>query len=139
MNPLKHAQGLSTTVARVILGIIFLAHGCQKFFVNGMDATASGFDAMGAPLPTLSAWVAAILEFGGGILLIVGIAVPLVSLLLILDMIGAIFITHIDNGFWSSDGGYELPLALIAGLIAVAIADQGLASVDSHVLKRLKK
>jgi len=83
--------------------------------------------------------VAAILEFGGGIALILGVAVPLMSLLLILDMIGAIFIAHIDAGFWASDGGYELPLALIAGLIAIAIADQGLASVDSHVLKRVKK
>ncbi|MCF8569967.1 DoxX family protein [Gordonia sp. HY002] len=139
MNPLKHAQGLSTTIARVILGIIFLAHGCQKLFVNGMDATSAGFDMMGAPLPTLSAWVAAILEFAGGIALIAGIAVPLVALLLIFDMIGAIFIAHIDAGFWSSDGGYELPLALIAGLIAIAIADQGVASVDSHVAKRFKK
>ncbi|MGO3326970.1 DoxX family protein [Gordonia sp. (in: high G+C Gram-positive bacteria)] len=139
MNPLKHAQGLSTTIARVILGIIFLAHGCQKLFVNGMDATSAGFQMMDVPAPTLSAWVAAILEFAGGIALIAGLAVPLVALLLILDMIGAIFIAHIDAGFWASDGGYELPLALIAGLIAVAIADQGLASVDSHVAKRFKK
>ncbi|MDR2279867.1 MAG: DoxX family protein [Gordonia sp. (in: high G+C Gram-positive bacteria)] len=136
MNPLKHAQGLSTAIARIILGIIFLAHGCQKFFVYGMDNVATNFDMMGAPFPTLSAWIAAILEFVGGIALIAGIAVPLFALLLIFNMIGAIFIAHIDFGFWAGDGGYELPLALIAGLIAVAIAQQGVLSVDGHLAKR---
>ncbi|WP_347956313.1 DoxX family protein [Gordonia aichiensis] len=135
MTAVKTGQNLATTIARVILGVIFLAHGCQKFFVNGMDNVAAGFDAMGAPLPTVSAWLAALAETVGGALLIVGLAVPVVSVILILDMIGAILIAHVDAGFWASDGGYELPLALIAGLIAVGFVGHGVLAADTHLLK----
>lgn len=135
MNALKSGQNLATTIARIILGIIFFAHGCQKFFVYGMDNVAANFDAMGAPLPTFSAWVAAIAELVGGAMLIVGLAIPVVAVILILDMIGAIFIAHIDAGFWTADGGYELPLALIAGLIAVGFAAHGPFAADTHLIK----
>lgn len=51
---------------------------------------------------------------------------------------GAIFTVHLENGFWASGGGYELCLALIAGLIAVGFASQGVLSVDGNVLSRRK-
>ena len=88
--------------------------------------------------PARPAWLAALAEFIGGGLLILGIAVPLMALILIADMIGAIFVAHIDNGFWAGAGGYELCLALIAGLIAVGFANQGVLSVDGNVLPRRK-
>lgn len=135
MNTLKHGQNLATTIARIMLGIIFFAHGCQKFFVYGMDNVATNFDMMGAPLPTFSAWLAALAELVGGALLIVGLAIPVMAVILILDMVGAIFIAHIDFGFWAGDGGYELPLALIAGLIAVGFAAHGPLAADTHLIK----
>ncbi|MFM9378690.1 DoxX family protein [Gordonia sp. VNK21] len=136
MSRLHSGQALAVTAARVILGIIFFAHGWQKLVTNGMDATAAGFEAMGAPAPTFSAWLAALAELIGGGLLIVGLATPLVALILIGDMIGAIFIAHIDQPLI---GGFELPLALIAGLIAVGVADQGVLSVDGNVLRLRKR
>lgn len=134
MTPVQQGQSVATTIARVILGIIFFAHGWQKFFTNGIDNVAAGFQAMGVPAPTASAWFAGIVELVGGGLLILGVAVPLVALLLIIDMLGAIFTVHIDQGFWAANGGYELCLALIAGLIAVGFASQGRLSVDGNVL-----
>lgn len=135
MNNLKLGQSLAITAGRIILGIIFVAHGCQKFFVWGMDNVPASFEAMGAPAPTLSAWVAAIAELVGGSLLIIGLATPIVAAVLIFDMIGAIFIAHIDAGFWVGDGGYELALALIAGLLAVGFVHQGPLAVDTYLLK----
>ncbi|MFT3660150.1 MAG: DoxX family protein [Gordonia sp. (in: high G+C Gram-positive bacteria)] len=134
MNRLQQGQSVATTIARVILGIIFIAHGWQKFFTNGIDNVATGFEAMGVPMPTFSAWFAGLAELVGGAALIVGVAVPLVSVVLIIDMIGAILTAHVDQGFWASDGGYEFCLALIAGLVAVGFASQGKLSVDGNVL-----
>ncbi|KXP03769.1 DoxX family protein [Tsukamurella pseudospumae] len=139
---LERGQGLASTIARVILGGIFFAHGWQKFVTNGMDATAKAFDGMGVPVPTLSAWFAGIVELVGGAALIIGLAVPIVAVLGIIDMLGAIVFVHWDNGFFASNpggGGYELPLALIAGLIAVGIASHGPLAADTHLLKSRSK
>ncbi|GAC57902.1 hypothetical protein GOHSU_27_00380 [Gordonia hirsuta DSM 44140 = NBRC 16056] len=135
MTRTQLGQSLATTIARIILGIIFFAHGWQKFFTNGIGNVADGFAAMGVPAPTFSAWFAGLVELVGGAALILGVAVPVFAGLLIIDMIGAIFTAHIDNGFWNIDGGYELNLALIAGLIAVAVANQGPLSVDGNILR----
>ena len=139
MNPLKTSQSLATTIARIIIGIIFFAHGWQKLFINGMDGTKAFFESINAPAPGVTSWLAALAELIGGAALILGVAVPLVSLILIINMIGAIFLSHIDAGFWNSDGGYEFPLALIGGLIAVAVASQGNLSVDGHLGKRFAR
>lgn len=124
------------TLARVILGVVFFAHGWQKVVTNGLGATATGFEKMGVPAPTLSAWFAGLAELLGGALLIVGFAVPIVAIVLIVDMLGAIFTVHIDNGFFATGGGIELPLVLIAGLLAVAAVPQTSLGVDALLLKK---
>ncbi|GAC67567.1 DoxX family protein [Gordonia soli] len=129
-------RSVALFAARLILGIIFIAHGWQKLHTNGISNVEKGFDAMGIPAPGLAAQYATWVEFIGGILLILGLLLPLVSLLLILDMIGAIIYAHWDAGFWNADGGYELPLALIAGLLAVGIAQAGGAAADHYVFRR---
>lgn len=139
---LERGQGLASTIARVILGAIFFAHGWQKFVTYGMDNVAANFEKMDVPLPTLSAWFAGLVELVGGAALIIGLAVPIVAVLGIIDMLGAIVFVHWDNGFFASNpggGGYELPLALIAGLIAVGIASHGPLAADTHLLKGRSK
>ena len=91
-------RSLGLFAARVILGIIFIAHGWQKLHTWGLDGTKASFSKMGAPFPEFSAYYATWVELIGGILLIVGVLLPLVSVLLIIDMIGAIFVAHIDQG-----------------------------------------
>ncbi|KXP02730.1 DoxX family protein [Tsukamurella tyrosinosolvens] len=123
------------TVARVILGVVFFAHGWQKVVTNGLSGTAGAFEKMGVPAPTLSAWFAGLAELLGGALLIVGFAVPIVAIVLIIDMLGAIFAVHIDSGFFATGGGIELPLVLIAGLLAVAAVPQTSLGIDALLLK----
>ncbi|WP_207844587.1 DoxX family protein [Williamsia soli] len=130
------SRNFASLVARVILGVIFIFHGWQKLHTNGIGATEAYFKMLDIPLPKAAAWYSALVEFGGGILLILGVLMPLVSLLLIADMIGAIFYAHIDNGFWNADGGFELPLALIAGLVAVGLAETGRTGADGYLLNR---
>ncbi|MDY6809395.1 MAG: DoxX family protein [Actinomycetota bacterium] len=129
-------RSITFFLARLILGYIFIMHGWQKLHTNGIGATERAFDAMGVPAPNLAAQYATWVEFVGGILLILGLFLPIVAILLIIDMIGAIIYTHWDAGFWGTDGGYEFNLALIAGLLAVGFAQAGSAAADHYVFRR---
>ena len=123
-------RNLGILVARVGIGIIFLAHGWQKAFTNGLDKQTAGFDSMGVPLPGISAFVVTWLEIIGGLALIVGAAVPIFGILLFLDMVGAFFIAHIDKGIFASEGGYELVLALGVSSLLLAVVGSGAYGVD---------
>ncbi|GAA4396178.1 DoxX family protein [Tsukamurella soli] len=135
-STLTRGQRLAVAVARVILGIVFVAHGWQKFHDYGIADVQASFAKMGIPAAHASAWFAGVAELAGGVLLILGIAIPAVAVVLIVDMLGAIITTDFKHGLL---GGYELPLVLIAGLLAIAIADHGATAIDTHVLGRFRK
>lgn len=128
-NPIVRSAGI--LVARIGLGIVFLAHGLQKFQQNGWAGPKAGFEMMDVPLAPVSAFLVTWLEIIGGIALIAGIATPIVGALLFLNMLGALFITHVDNGIWVSDGGYEFVLSLGMGALLLAVVGAGKFSVDS--------
>src|ERR1700748_1155923 len=67
------SRSFASLVARVILGIIFIFHGWQKLHTNGIDATEAYFKSLDIPWPAAAAWYSALVEFGGGILLILGV------------------------------------------------------------------
>ncbi|MFD4180774.1 DoxX family protein [Rhodococcus sp. NPDC058514] len=123
-------RDLAILIARIGIGVIFVAHGWQKFFTNGIDKTQVAFDGMGAPLPEISAIVAAVVELVGGFALIAGIATPIAGILLFLDMVGAFAIVHWDKGIFVGEGGYELVVALGVGSLLLAATGAGRLSVD---------
>lgn len=125
-------------IARLALGFIFIMHGWRKF-TGGLDQTTQGFEGMGVPLPRISAFITTWLEILGGVALILGVLLPVVGTLLALTMVGAAYFGHWDNGFWSGDQGYELVLALGAGLLAVGFANAGVLSVDHYLFTRRGK
>ena len=139
MNVVKPTAALSSILlllARLGLGVIFLAHGLQKLVTNGMAATTEGFAAMGVPLPGVAAWFAALVETFGGAALVLGVLTPIFAGLLALDMLGALALVHLSNGLWVSNNGYELVLALAAGAVALAANGAGRLSVDAVLSKR---
>ncbi|MFH5821228.1 DoxX family protein [Georgenia sp. AZ-5] len=136
IQPNRALTDILLLLARVGLGAVFLAHGLQKLVSNGMAGTAEGFAAMGVPVPTLSAWVAALLETVGGAALILGLLTPVFSLLLAVEMIAAVLIVHLPNGIWVTENGYELVLALAAGALAVGALGAGRLSLDGVLAKR---
>lgn len=124
-------------LARVALGAILIAHGWEKFFTNGIDATADGFDSMGIPAPTAAAVFAASVELVGGILLIIGLLTPVVAVLVVLNMAGAFWYAHREAGtIFVGDGGYELVLALAAGAALAGALAGGRFSLDRLVFGR---
>ncbi|WP_416062960.1 DoxX family protein [Rhodococcus indonesiensis] len=134
-NPALRNVGL--LVARVVLGIVFLAHGLQK--VNqGYSATKAGFEGMDVPVPALSAFYATWVETLGGIALIIGLLVPVFGVLLLVNMLGAFFFVHIGNGIYVTDGGWELVGALGAGALVLAVVGAGAYSVDALLGRRVR-
>lgn len=132
---MERLKDVTALIARIGVGVVFIAHGWQKISEWGLDGTAASFEKMGVPLPTLSAWFAAVVEVGGGLALVLGVALPIAGLLLAVDMAGALAIVHLPNGLLGQ-GGYELVLVL--GVAALALGFNGGAYALDRVLFRKK-
>jgi putative oxidoreductase len=127
--PLRFDLGLA--VLRIVVGIVFLVHGYQKLFVMGMGGVTEFFMQIGAPLPGLSTPLVSLLEFAGGIALILGVLTPVVALLFAADMLGALLLVHLPNGFSASEGGYEFVLTLFAASLALTLTGPGAYALDA--------
>ncbi|MGA4691162.1 MAG: DoxX family protein [Rhodococcus sp. (in: high G+C Gram-positive bacteria)] len=130
-------RDLGILVARLVLGVIFLAHGLQKFDSWGYEGTKAGFEGMGVPAPAVSAFVATWIEILGGLALILGVLVPVFGVLLFLLMFGAFFIVHVENGIYVGDGGFELVAALGAGALLLAAVGAGAFGVDRFLARKV--
>ena len=117
-------------ILRIVAGIIFVAHGYQKFFVMGIPGVTGFFDQLGIPLAGILAIVVATFELVGGFALLIGLFARFAAVPLALDMAGAIFFFHAKNGFFVP-GGVEFVLLLMTSVIAVAIAGSGRFSIDN--------
>ncbi|MBI2159800.1 MAG: DoxX family protein [Candidatus Rokubacteria bacterium] len=133
----------SHLVVRLVLGVIFFAHGAQKVFGwfggPGLSQTIAGFRQMGMP-PAATA-VAAFIECLGGLAMIVGFLTRPAAVGLIVVMLVAISKVHVRNGFflnWSmapgKGHGYEFNLALIAMALSILLGGAGMWSVDRLIV-----
>ena len=120
---------------RVVLGIVFMAHGGQKLFVYGLDGVAGAFTQMGAPLPGITGPLVAFGEFFGGLALVIGLLTRFAGVGLAAIMLGAILIAHLGAGFFAP-GGFEFPLTLLSGALALAITGAGSFSADGVLAAR---
>src|ERR1041384_4006431 len=99
------------TILRVVVGLVFTAHGCQKVFTLGLPAVSQMFAHMGIPAASVLGPFVALLEFVGGILLVVGLFTRWVALLIAIDMLVEILKVHLAGGFFLPRG-YEFALTL---------------------------
>ena len=119
-------------VLRVVIGFTFLMHGWQKLFEMGLGGVAEMFGMMGVPLPELTGPLVGVLELVGGAALLVGLGTRWAAALLALDMLAAILIAHLPFGFFAPMG-FELPLVLLGGAAALALAGPGAFALDRLV------
>jgi putative oxidoreductase len=128
-------QSWAFTIFRVVVGGVFLAHGIQKFFVYGLHGVAGAFASMGIPAPAVTSVLVATVELLGGAALIAGFLTRWAAALNGFDMVVAILLVHLKNGFFSPMG-VEYPLTLLAACIVIAVHGPGAGSVDGALAKR---
>jgi putative oxidoreductase len=127
---------------RLIIGYGFVAHGWAKL-TRGPEGFARLLEQIGAPLPQATAWVSTCIEIFGGLAILAGAFVVVVSIPLIVMMLVAMFTVHLRYGFsaintigLTPDGpqfgppGYEVNLLYIAALVALILGGAGPFSID---------
>ncbi|TPW72329.1 DoxX family protein [Schumannella sp. 10F1B-5-1] len=124
---------IALLLLRVVLGVVFIAHGWQKLATQGIQGTSEGFAQMGVPLAEIAGPAVIALEIGGGVLLILGLATRVVGALLAIDMIVAWALVHAGSGFFAQDGGFEYVLVLTVIGAALAVAGPGTIALDAAV------
>lgn len=124
-------------ITRVILGVVLIAHGWEKFAINGIEGTGAFFDSVGIPGATAAAAaVVGAIELVGGILLILGLLTPLVAVLVVVVMIGAFFTVHAGSGVYVSNNGWELVAVVGLAAAVFGLVGPGRYSVDAVLAGR---
>lgn len=129
------AVNAGLAVLRIAIGVTIAAHGWQKLFQMGIPGLTQGFTQMGVPLPGITAPLVAILEFFGGIALVFGLLSRLAAAGIAIDMLGAIFMVHLANGFFLPNG-IEFTFVLFAGAAAIVLMGPGAYSLDHVIAER---
>lgn len=129
--------GYGLTVMRILVGIIFVAHGGQKLFGlfggYGLAGTAQYMESLGLTPGYVMASLAGGAEFFGGVALIIGLLARPAAVALIFMTLVAIFSVHIHNGLFMANNGFEFALALLGALIAILIEGPGRLSLDRAI------
>jgi putative oxidoreductase len=112
------------------LGVIFVFHGYPKLFTHTRDAIAA-FTRMG--FPGYFAYLAGIIEFFGGAMLIVGLFTRIAGLFLFVEMAVALVKVHQLFANPMAVENYQFPLALAVGSLALAAVGGGLISLDHAI------
>lgn len=132
---------LGPLILRISMGIIFLVHGWPKLNPNSPMKGPAGFGGalkqMGVPLPTFFAWVVALLETVGAVLLIVGLGTRLLAVGFAIDMLVAILVAKMrvmKVGFTAQQTtGWEFDFILLAGSLALLFLGAGSIAVDAAI------
>lgn len=116
---------------RLALGAVFMAHGWAK--LTGPLGTPDGFniEAWGWPLPLFWAWLVALVEAFGGLLVIVGLFTRTAAALIACVMVIAILKVRLTRGFV---GGFEFEFTLLMAAVSLVLAGPGGFSVDRDIL-----
>jgi len=131
-SPTSRQLSIGLALLRIGVGAVFIDHGYQKLFGMGFAGVTGAFSHMGVPLPGIMGPFVALLEFFGGIALILGLLTRLVALGFAIDMLVAILLVQLKNGF----SHYELEFLLCVASLALVFMGGGEFSVDALLGRR---
>jgi putative oxidoreductase len=120
---------------RSAVGLTLAAHGAQKLFGwfggYGLDGTGGFLETLGFRPGRRQALIAGLVEFGGGLLLALGLLTPVAAAAIVAVMLVAVVAVHLKAGFFVTGGGYEYNLVIAVAALAVAFTGPGALSVDA--------
>lgn len=139
---LSQLRRWSVIPLRLIVGYGFIAHGYAKV-MNGADHFAASLQGLGVPAPHLMAWATIGFELLGGLAVLVGAYIPLISVPLTVILLVAVVTVHLPYGFTSiklravtaagpqfGPPGYETNLLYIAALATLVLGGSGPLAAD---------
>ena len=122
------------TVVRVMMGLIFAAHGYQKFS-SGLGAVSTSFSKMGIPAPHVVGPFIAGLELVGGVCLIVGLLTRLFGFLFSCEMLVTTLLIVLPMRGWN---GSELDRMLLVSGLLLLVAGPGKLAIDQFWFERAR-
>jgi putative oxidoreductase len=140
MSPTNYAieavtLGTGLLLARLVLGVLMVAHGGQKLFGwlggYGIAGTAGFFEQLGFRPGRLFVLTASLSEVVSGILVALGLFGPIGPALLLSVMIVAAVSVHWKGGLFAGTNGIEVPLLYATGAVALAFTGYGPFSFDA--------
>jgi putative oxidoreductase len=149
---MKKTKGLKTFILntgddnkviliRIIVGLIFLSEGIQKFLFPDLLGTVR-FEKIGFSDPAFWAYFTATFEIFCSSLILIGLLTRMAAFPLIIIMVTAFITTKwpilVNNGFWSMAHEYRTDFAMTILLIYILISGGGRWSLDLNIFKSLK-
>lgn len=151
VGKLRPPRAWAVLPLRVVVGYGFLAHGVAKW-IAGPEKFGKLLHVIGTPAPGAAAWAVMLLEIFGGLAVIAGLFVEIVSVPLVISMLVAMFTIHVHYGFSSvhtigltptgpvfGPPGYEINLLYVAALLAIALVGAGPLSLDGWIVARRQR
>ncbi len=130
-------------ILRLVVGGLMAGHGAQKLFGSfggpGLEGTSGFMEMLGLKPGRYWAWLAALSEFGGGALTLLGFLNPLGPIGIIGSMAMATTTAHGGKLIWVTEGGAELPVTNIAAATALMLSGPGKWSLDNAFGVRLPR
>ena len=137
---------LAPTLVRVGVGSAMVVNGAGKVFgigprAVGIDAFAGYLGSLGLPAPLFFSWAAALAEFGGGLLLLLGLLTRVAALFIAVTMLVAALLVHVPAGFPTTSVGTaytigEYTWVLIATSVSLILSGPGRYSLERAVWGR---
>lgn len=128
-STLEQYYDLAILFLRIAVGVIFIVAGWGK--ITGIEGTQGFFGNIGIPAAGLMAWVVALVEFVGGIMVLIGLYIRVPSILLAVVMVVAIFTVKMGGEF----SNMRIDITLLAMSLALFILGSGKISVE-HLIKK---
>lgn len=124
----------SLLILRVIVGLMFAAHGWQKV-QQGIPGVTSFFGSAGIPFPMFFAYLITYLELIGGVALAAGLFTHWLSKLFAIEMLVAFFTVHLERGIFVSKGGFEFVAVIFGVAIVLMTFGAGKFALDDYLKK----
>ncbi len=132
-------RDVALLILRVALGATFIMHGYPKLFPSGPAGFGGFVQSLGFPIPMAFAWIVSLVEFAGGIAMILGLFVRYAGALMVIEMAVTSIKVKMGGGvgFIGARGaGWELDFLLLAIALAVVLLGAGALSLDAALGSR---